>query len=341
MVSKGRAFSGYNGVPPDRRADGIGMVPFNFDAPGRCVTLQAGYPGGIGDVVLMGVKSGNSLAVGEINSIGTGGTIVVKELQELFWHTNFVRDLGKGDQKIFVVFVTPAPACLSIQVSLGLSGGDVPQPQNVESNIILDMDGNHIITGAEAGGFVEKAKILIKRSEGLSLGELAPGIPSELKVTGVDLSGLIADHSAEEAMVFNNIAGEVALIDGKQFVYFQWTEEAPVGIRLNNLGDIDPSVQFDEFMKEIRDENIVGPYEYRPAHEQPWALSSIYIDLVDKVSETMVVRGEKIKSIKRVKKCGKCYYKLELADRGFVSNVRPGRYGNCFLKFNGGEPFGM
>ena len=96
MVSNGRAFP--------RAQIGIVMVKYNFDAPGRCVrcvTFQAGYPGIKGDIVVMGVKSGKSVEVGEIASTGSDGTIV-KELQGVNWGDEFLRDLGKGDQKIFI-----------------------------------------------------------------------------------------------------------------------------------------------------------------------------------------------------------------------------------------------
>jgi hypothetical protein len=340
MVLKGRYVGGF--ADNDFRLRPIILAnDFVFNQQSRTLKIRAtgGY---VGDIVAVGVKSGKSLAVAEISDIGADGTLLVKELEDVNWNTDFVRDLKKTDQKLYFRFVTPpVKRLLGIELSLVLSGGDGDDltmgpsiPQNVDSNLILNRNGDNAITVAEAEAFVDKAKARIKGSEGLSLGDLAPGIPPGLKVSGVDLSGL----SAEEITKFNDIAARVHVVDGRQVVYFQWTEEATPGIRINRLGDIDPSVQFDDFIKEIRDETIVirpitfpyGPQEYERG---PWALPSIYINLVDKARETMVVRGERIASIKRVKKCGKCYYKLELADSGFIPFVQLGKYEDCLAFF--------
>jgi hypothetical protein len=346
MVSKGRHVGGFGGDDFNFPEDQIILATdFLLDEQGRTLQIRAtgGYPGITGGLVLLGVKSGKSVEVGEIASIGADGTLLVKELEgDLFWNRDFVIDLKKTDQKIFAIFPAPhVQRLLGIELSIGLgfSGGNLTiEPVPVDS-IFLDMDGNDIITVAEVEAFVEKTKALIARPEGLSLGALVPGIPPRLRVTGVDLSG--TGPTVEETLIFNEFVAQVKVVDGKQFVYVQWTEDAPPGVRVNNWGDVDQFVEFDDFMKEIRD--IVKPYLYGPADEQPWTSSSLYIDVVDKARETMVARGEKIKSIKKVKKCGKRYYKLELEDTGFVSNVQRGRFDNCIVRFIAEpfEPFGM
>jgi hypothetical protein len=335
MVSKrryvgGGTFGGYN--PADQIILASGFI---LDEPSRTLQFQAivGNPGDIGDIVMISVKSGKSVEVGEINSIGTGGTIVVKELQELFWQTDFLRDLGRGDQKIFVGFLAPLVLGIEVSLGFGLSGGDRPFiPQSVDSlffvdSLLLDTDGDNTITVAEAEGFVEKAKALI-RSEGLTLGALAPSIPSELKVSGVDLSS--TGTNAEETTMFNGIAAQVRLGGGKQFVYFQWTDKAtPHGIGVNNFGDVVSWFGFDDFMKEG---DFVRSYPYVPqGDERGWVVPYYCVHVIDKVGQTVVVKDEKIKSIKKVKKCGKCYYKLELADSGLVPTMHPGKYEDCLV----------
>jgi hypothetical protein len=337
MVSKVRHVCGGFGGN-DFRFSGAQIAVANdfvLDELNRTLQIRiTGYSGGnVGDLVIVGVKSGKSRAVGEISGIERDGTIVVKESPDVTWNTEFFRDMGKGDQRVFVGFAPHVQRVLGIQMSLGLSGGDFfttdPVPIIDTVIIAMDGDGDGIITVGEAEAFVQQAKALIRRQEGLSLGELALGIPPRLKVTGVNLSG--TGTTVEEVTLFNGITAQVHVVDGKQVIYLPWNEQATHGIGVNGFGDVDLFI-FDDFMNETRDRINVQPgtFPYGARRdEKPWTASSVYINLVDKERETMVVKDEKIKSIKKVKKCGKCYYKLEIEDIGLVPTVQAGKYEDC------------
>jgi hypothetical protein len=341
MVSKGRFAGGFGGNDFSFAPETLVATDFEFNLQSRTLKFRAtaGYSGNIGDVLILGVNSGKSVAVAEITNIGPDRSLLVKELEGIYWGMDFVRDVKKTHQRLFVGFVTPPARYLGIELYLGFNpGGDdlATDPEPVDTAIYMDGDGDGIITGAEAEAFVQQAEDLIKRPEGLTLGELAPSIPPRLKVSGVGLSG--TGTNAEE-IIFNGITGRARFVDGTPFLYFPFIEQATLGVRINGLGDVDPLVVFDDFMKEIRDKVTLGP-KTLPLQEDKgnaWELSSVYIKLVDKVTETMVVKGGNIKSIKRVKKCGKRYYKLELEDRGFVPNIQPGNYEDC-LAFTGVRP---
>jgi hypothetical protein len=347
MVSKGRHVSD-GGDEFSFKGTQIAVVnDLVLDELNRTLKFRAaGYSGNIGDVVIMGVQSGKSVTVGEISGTGPDETLVVNEPQDVVWVDKIVADLTKPGQKLIVVFAAPAPHVhvqrLSIGLYLGLSGDDLakPRPVVVDSNLNLDWNGDGTITDAEAEAFVEQAKALIKRPERLPLGELALGIPSELMVTGVGLSGLTP--AEEEKTMFNEFAAQVKVVDGKQFVYVEWADQATHGVGVNRFGDVDRA-RFDDFIKDIYEINA-GPPPYDPRvdeQQQPWELSRIYIKLVDKERETVVVEDELIKSIKRVKKCGKRYYKLELADIGLVPNIQAGKYEDCLAVFSCYSPIGV
>jgi hypothetical protein len=297
----------------------------------------------LGDIIVISTKTGKGVEVGQIvniekSIINTNTVITViapTDIDE--WGGDFIDELKIHGQSLFVIgpdeFNHPVRR-LSVELSLSPEHDPNPPFINVPNfHEALDGNGDNTITVTEVEAFVKKAKARIARPEGLTFAQVAEKIPPGLKVSGVELSG--TGTNAEEKRMFNDLAAQVKVVDGKQFVYFQYTEEAPLGIGVNRFGDID-RIDFDDWMNNIR--AILRPYTYGPqADVQPWALSSIYIKLVDKVGETVVVKDELIKSIKRVKKCGKRYYKLELEDRGFVSNVLPGKYEDC-LAFIGVNP---
>jgi hypothetical protein len=342
MVSKGRYVVGFAGDDVSFRGKTVVVNDFVLDGLNRTLQIRtAGYSGGnVGDLIFLGVRYGKSVAFAEITNIRHDRTLLVKEPQHIFWGSEFITDLKKPGQKLIVRFVTPPVRRLSIELSLGLSGSDLATDAVPVDTVILNIDsnGDNTITVPEAKAFVEQAETLIKGPEGLRLEDLAKSIPLGLSVTRVGLSGTGGIEEAKT--MFNGLAARVDVVDGTPTFYFPWFADATPGVRVTKLGDVD-QVDFGDFMTETRDEiiEITGNLPYDPpAQEQPWNTSSLHIDIVDKVRETMVVNGGNIKSIKRVKKCGKCYYKLEIEDSGFIPTMHPGKYRDCLVYFSWSSP---
>ena len=55
--------------------------------------------------------------------------------------------------------------------------------------------------------------------------------------------------------------------------------------------------------------------------------------MIDKTEGDLVMSRREVETIKKIKKCGKCFYRIVLTDDGVVSSIRNGNYGESILKF--------
>lgn len=321
----------------------------------------------VGDQIVIGAKAGKGVEGGEILKIenNLGNTVITLiEPKGVLWTSQFLKELRYPDQVLFLLGRSPYArelnrliVELSFAQQLGIIPGRAYKPNSNDTYLppivlddfkaVLDANGDRKVTADEAIYFVGEAKRKIN-NYGLTLQELSKNIPPTLKVAGIylqeDLHGWlpqgskvknidVTDGHIEETTHFNGILIKVVVYEkGKQFVYIkqQFPGRATAGITLNKYGDIDRSVQIEDLLTGwnfVNAQPLPNTVVNR-GHGWPVTLSH-YVSLIDKNSETVVVREEKIKSIKKVKKYCKCYYKLELEDSGLVSTVQPGKYQDC------------
>jgi hypothetical protein len=106
---------------------------------------------------------------------------------------------------------------------------------------------------------------------------------------------------------------------------------------MNTYGDVD-RIRFAEFAQDI-DIIVTGRAPVTgvpepnvlPNASSRWPTPIRYMSVIDKRSKSIVLNDEKIASIKKVKKCGKFYYKIEMEDSGIVPSMRDGYFKECLL----------
>ena len=65
----------------------------------------------------------------------------------------------------------------------------------------------------------------------------------------------------------------------------------------------------------------------------PWNIPKCYISVIGKKEGDLVMSRREVETIKKIKKCGKCFYRIVLTDDGVVSGIRSGDYRESILKF--------
>jgi hypothetical protein len=249
--------------------------------------------------------------------------------------------IGKPGQALFVFgkdeFNGRDPARrLCIDLSLATREQPIPilspppPPINANFHTPLDGDGDGTITEPEANDFAEIARRRIAKA-GLTFAALAEKIPKGLKVNKLEVDGV---NWGSRATQFNGVEAKVQLVGGTSFVYVR-VKIIP-GVSINSYRDVD-RIGLEVVFRELHRVSGSEPRRHPiPSLKYPveWPTPSQYISLIDKRSESMVVRGEKIASIRKVKRCGKCYYKIEIEDSGFVANIQTGYFRDCLLLFH-------
>jgi hypothetical protein len=312
--------------------------------------IQPRFPANLllGDIIVIGTKIGNGVEVGEIKEIekSVDNIVITVQAPEDPWQEDFIEWIGKSGQGLFVFgqdeFNGRKPARrLGIELSLG-KREPIPEPDpnppftNVPNffpnfHIPLDGNGDGKITEKEATDFVIEARRRIDGA-GLTFAKLAEKIPQKLKVNKLEVDGM---RWGGRTTQFNGVAAKVSLVGGTSIVYLEQIEFP--GVSINSYVDVDRMrfaelVQDYDIIAQVRGIGVPEFSDYLNALPQaPWPTSEKYMSVIDKRSESVVLNGEKIASIRKVKKCGKCYYKIEIEDSGVVPSMRDGYFKECLL----------
>jgi hypothetical protein len=325
---------------------------------GQRLTIKAPfgiYEYKVGDTIFFApIKNGSNLVehgvIGNVASLGGEGTtdwslVIVPESHGDGWSKEFTRDIAGG----FYMFANPIEKS-TIQVELSLESVHalplLPIPDNITVPIIeldsinfLDINFDNIVNIDEAVEFAKKTKEFIG-STGVTLGDLAQRIPLNLPVNKV----IWIQRPEYQSHVYNGTPLDISRdTAGITFVDF--------GIGRFNKGKAFDSVTGDvyatDFQKDFMDvlrNTILIPIGDAPGKEQdaPWARRDFFLTIIDKTKNNILINSIKIEMIKKIKKCGKRFYRLIMKDDWRLNTrPRPGRYDNCVLRFNGSEPFGM
>jgi hypothetical protein len=322
----------------------------------------------VGDIIFFApLKNGNNLVehgvIDNMSSLGGGGggttdwsIEIVPESHGDDWSKEFTQDIVGG----FYMFTNPTEKS-TIQVELSLESVRalplLPIPDNItgpiteldsvfvelDSITFLDINFDNIVTTDEAVEFAKKTKEFIG-SKGVTLGDLAQGIPLNLRVNKIKLIQI----PKYESHVYNDIPLIISRdIAGTTFVDFEFT-----GIGSFNQGKAFDSVTGDvyatDFQKDFMDvlRNAINTILILIGNasgieqDAPWIRRDIFLTIIDKTKNNILINSIKIEMIKKIKKCGKRFYRLIMKD-DWRSNTIPGRYDNCVLTLTVVEPFGM
>ena len=309
--------------------------PDNILLNGKALTLQMretrpDYQ--VKDVIAFATALGNIIEVGKIVQVGRNldwNTISVRPLAEdstdwTDWSAEFLQRLKKDNQKLFGYLIpNDTGRKLMVEVSLpNIQPALGLLPKNPGTR--LDANNDKQITPEEVSQFVTKVRELIAVDKGdfqIDDFTVAEIIPESLDVTDVQLLA-----TPPESYYFNDVTGNIS-----RQGFFDIKADNIVVTKINHTSQEIERAELEDSMKDIRDRLSVVPGTFPFNDEMPWKTPSHYVNVIDKGSGTVIVRGEKIESIKKVKKCGKYYYRIGLADKGLVSTMHPGNFTNCLF----------
>jgi hypothetical protein len=308
----------------------------------------------LGDKLFIGTKKGKGVEVGEIKEIEKGVDNIVITVEEASeedpWHEDFIQWIRKPGQELFVFSqdeLNIRERRLGVELSLARYAPE-PDPNPPFTNVpnfhkALDGDGDGTITEPETNDFVSETRRRIDE-DGLTFAELAGKIPPILKVNNIEVDSWGWGGCTTQ---FNGVPAKVQLVGGTSFVYIP--ANILPGVSMNTYGDVDRT-RFEELVQDydiFRWAQRIGVPEFSDSlnvlpnalPQDPWPTPNRYMSVIDKKGESVVVNGEKIASIRKVKKCGKCYYKIEIEDSGFVPSIKTGYLKECLLTIReGGKP---
>ena len=315
------------------------------------VSKPAGYL--VNDIVkVLPKKAGSRLVfpfiIREINvPVGEDGkyvnVVVVPEGDLAPIPTNFAKALDEG------VYLDGRhrdynPEERQLRIDLGLARvirdpTDVAPPIHNGFAGELDGDNDGVIGTDEARRFAEGAIDWIKGEEGLKFSDLAKGIPAWLKVTDIQLNPVPRTYIGS---IFNGVSLQVRRQD-----FAEWLDIPAGQLQRNqitgtefdsgtgNVGSVDLKATLEEARSEFQElVRQLGDARVRePLTEIRWYRPTCYITMIDKTEGDLVMSRREVETIKKIKKCGKCFYRIVLTDDGVVSSIRNGNYGESILKF--------
>lgn len=304
---------------------------------GQVLTLQMREPRPdyeVDDIIAFATGLGSIIECGKVVQLSGGSsdwnTIRVRPLEDTTnWSSEFLQGLKKDNQKLFG-YQIPNDTGRKLMVEVSLPNfqpaiGLLPE----NSRERLDANNDKQITPEEVSQFVTKVRQRIAVDKGaFQIDDLAENIPESLDVTDVQLPA-----TPPESYYFNDVAVNIS-----QQGFFDIKADDIVVTKINHTSQEIERVKLEDSMKDIRDRIIVVPVTFPFNDEVPWKTPSHYVNVIDKGSGTVIVRGEEIESIKKVKKCGKCYYRIGLADKGLVSTMHPGTFTNCLFTVRSFDP---
>ena len=292
----------------------------------------------VDDIIAFATYLGNIIEVGKVVQLGgensDRNTIRVGPLAEdtTGWSAEFLKGLKKDNQKLFGYRILPNDTGrkLVVEVSLPIieaALGLLPEnPVNPRER--LDANNDKQITREEVSQFVKKVREQINLDkESFQIDDLVENIPESLDVTDVQVS-----RAPIESYYWNNVA--VNILQRQLHI----KAENFFVTKINHNSQEVERILLEDSTKDIRDRIIVVPGNFLFNDEAPWKTHSHYVNVIDKRSDNVIVRDEKIESIKKLKKCGKCYYRIGLADNGLVSTIHPGNFASCLFTINIFDP---
>jgi hypothetical protein len=288
-----------------------------------------------GELVTITPRLGKRVAVGQViktEKVDDLTNFSIQPVEVKDWDDGFIRELSIQNQEIYVmVFRQPS---LAIEVATG--NPTKPRPTDLTHfSLALDKNGDGTVTDVEALKFVKNA-LGVRNGAGLSFKDLAGGIPPTLNVTRVSVNS-----PSVEMIHFNGLAVRVVYDrrSSRPILYVPLKFADLIGPGTWPYLDDAIQIRFSDFMDEVQN-NVPGLSQrlYPGSKEPGWQSNSYTLTVIDKIAGNIIVNGEEIASIKKVKKCNKCYYKIELVETGLVPSINAGSYQNCLLSF---EKFAM
>ena len=209
---------------------------------------------------------------------------------------------------------------------------------------VLDADNDGVIGTDEARKFVEGAIDRIKGG-GLKFSELAQGISDGLRVNNIQVN---PPQRVYIDRIFNGVSLQVRRQEQVRRQDFAEWLDIPAGQLQRNqftgtefdsgtgdVGSVDLKATLEEARSEFQElVRQLGDARVRePLTEIRWYRPTCYITMIDKTEGDLVMSRREVETIKKIKKCGKCFYRIVLTDDGVVSSIRNGNYGESILKF--------
>ena len=337
----------------------VKVTDFNYATINRALTLSYANPVNtmievvyrrhpnfnnliLGDLLVIGTKMGKGVEVGEIKKIEKSLdkiVITVQAPEEVPWQEDVIEWIGKSGQELFVDWVNPAHR-LGVELSLTRYVPE-PDPSHPFASVPnfhkpLDGSGDGTITEPEANDFVTETRRQIDEA-GLTFAQLAKKIPPMLKVNKIEVDGL-EDGRTITTTYFNGVPAKVQLVGGKSFMYIEQQLQF-TGVSTNPYRDVD-RIRLEVCLRGLQRVSGWGPRQHPNQslkYPQEWVTPNQYINVIDKRSESIILNDEKIASIKKVKRYGKCYYKIEMEDSGVVPSIRDGYFKDCILTIKEAE----
>jgi hypothetical protein len=279
----------------------------------------------VGELLILSPRLGKSLALGEvikIEKVNNLTNIVIQPAEVIDWVRGFIQELSTQNQEIYVTaFKKPS---LAIEVAIGREVEPV-KPRATDPtrfSLALDNNGDGKVTDVEAKKFVNNA-VEWSQGAGLPFGNLAEGIPRDLPVTRVSVN-----LPPQEMTNFNGLAVRLVYDRSSRpmlYIPFKFADLTGAVIDL----DTTILIRYSDFMDELQNELTVPGLSV--GKEPGWRSNRYILTVTDKVARNRIVNGEEIASIKKVKKCNKYYYKIELVETGLVPSINAGSYQNCLF----------
>ena len=265
------------------------------------------------------------------------------------------RELGEGVYIDEPHRVTPEEQQLRIELGLArvipYLTDIAPNPpiHNGFSGGALDADNDGFIENEEARKFAEGAVNWIGGEEGLKFSELAKGIPAWLKVTDIQLN---PPQRVYIDRIFNGVSLQVRRQDIAEWLDIpagQLQRNQITGTEFDSgtgdVGSVDLKAtleearsEFQDLVRQLGDAREIEPQLGEPLTGLPWNRPTCYITVIGKKEGDLVVSRREVETIKKIKKCGKCFYRIVLTDDGVVSGIRSGKIIDCIFKLTMFQP---
>ncbi len=266
------------------------------------------------------------------------------------WSPEFIKQLKDG---LYLVRSSAEKPKLEIELSL-----DEPT-SNIDSTIIdstiidstiidstitesnaLDNNMDGKIDFGEAKRFEKIARASIASQNGLKFRELAPHIPSRLIVKNIEY----VKQDDYTLHLFDSVALRFGRKDGIYYVDIPFCNVV-YGKAFNSVTE---EVYDTVLQEEIKDSYVwqkaKDEFTARPFHRSggagddtfvfvplQWLHINFNLSIINKDAKQLLMNSSKIEMIKKIKKCGKKFYRLIIQDDWRSIHPSPKKYDNCLL----------
>ena len=202
----------------------------------------------------------------------------------------------------------------------------------VDSVYFLDSNFDGTIVPDETMAFVENTKALIKK-RGLSFTEFAQSIPFLLNVTDIEPLK-IPDYSSYS---FNDVPLRTGKIGDIYYVDIAWVsanKQYFAGKAIDSVRgeviDADLRDSLEDVFRGLGYQWDLDPKQDTVIDNKPWQKKEYILSVVDKTKNNILMSGNNIATIKKIKKCGKRFYRLAIQDDWRLI-ISAGIYDNCIV----------